>query len=188
MERPVLGYTLATGQVSSLSPSRMDKRQRSCSEMLVSVPGGDLIWLLVLAYASMGICSADCRTANCKKDDVPAEVHVPSVDVPEMNDLAILLGKCAGRIQNVVSVDSLLVAVWGQYRGDPSAIILCVPRTSLEVFGIGFELLSSHIALYVRLRNAGSSKSDPQAARETAGAKLAGACSAGGGVIQFRKR
>lgn len=53
--------------------------------------------------------------------DVPAEVEVPSVYMPEMDDLALSLEKDANWTQDVHSVDHLLVEMWGRYRGELTA-------------------------------------------------------------------
>lgn len=42
-------------------------------------------------------------------DDVPEVVEVPSVDLPDKDNLALLLGKDAGWPYNVDSVDPRLV-------------------------------------------------------------------------------
>lgn len=81
--------------------------------------------------------SADWRSAHGVVADVPAEVEVPSVDMPDMDDLALLLEKDAGWTQYVVSVYLRLVEMCGQYRSELAALKLSVPHTSLEVVKIG---------------------------------------------------
>lgn len=93
----------------------------------------------------MESCHTDWRGAVGEVADVPAEVEVKSVYVPEMDDAALLFEKNAGWTQDVHPVDLRLVDIWGQYRDELSALKLSVPGTPLEVAKIGRELLSSDI-------------------------------------------
>lgn len=79
---------------------------------------------------------------------------VPSVDVSEMDELALLIEKDTGWTQNVDSVNLRLVKIWGQYRGALAALKLSVPRMPLEVVKIGCELFSTSIVLGARLEQA----------------------------------
>lgn len=61
---------------------RVSKHQRSRSKSLVSIPCRDVVWLAVLALASMESCRVDWCSGDGKVRDVPEEVEVPSVDAP----------------------------------------------------------------------------------------------------------
>lgn len=76
------------------------------------------------------------RAASGEAGDVPEELEVPSVDVPEMYNRILLLEKNAGWIQDVGSVNSRLVEMWEKYQGTLVALILSVSRTPLEVVTI----------------------------------------------------
>lgn len=54
-------------------------------------------------------CRADWHAANGEVVGAPTEVEVPPVDVPEMDDLALLLEKDAGWNQDAGFVDPRLV-------------------------------------------------------------------------------
>lgn len=118
MENPFLGY------VSSLPPLRVAKRQRSSSEALVFIIGRDVLWLSGLAYASKESCRAYWRAANGEVTNVLAEAEVPCTDVPDMDDLALLLEKDAGWTQDVGSVDPRRFEMWGEYQGELAALKL----------------------------------------------------------------
>lgn len=96
MENTFLRYNFATGEISSLAPLGMANGQRSASNAFVSIPSRDVVWLLDLAYVSIRSCRADWHAANGQVADVPAEVGNPSVDIAEMDHLALLLEKDAG--------------------------------------------------------------------------------------------
>lgn len=51
----------------------------------------------------------------------------PSVDVPEVDDLALLLEKIVGCIQDVGSVDSRLIETWVLYGDELTALNFSVP-------------------------------------------------------------
>lgn len=126
-----------------------------------------------LSYSSGEIFRADWHTANDEVVDVPAEVEVPSVDVRDVDDLALLLEKYVGWTQDIGSVDHYLVEMSRQYRDELASLKLSAPRTPLEAVKIGRELPSSNIALGVRLGKAESLERDAQAARKAADSKLA---------------
>lgn len=79
----------------------------------MSVPVCNVVWLAALAYASIENCRADWCAGNGELADVTAEVEVPSVGVPEMVGLPLLLKRIAGWTQDVGSVDSSLVWMGG---------------------------------------------------------------------------
>lgn len=64
------------------------------------------------------------------------EVEVPSFDVPNKNDLTLILEDIAGCIQDVDSVDPYPVKMWGQYQVECAALEFSFLRTSLEVVKI----------------------------------------------------
>lgn len=88
---------------------RVANRQRSGLGPLVLVPRRAVVGLLDPASAWMESSRADWSASRCEANDVPAAVESPSAEVPEMDDLAILLVKDAGCTQNVGSVDPRLV-------------------------------------------------------------------------------
>lgn len=100
-----------------------------------------------LAYVSIDSCRAHWRAANCKIVNVPADAETLSVNVQEIEDLALLLEKDAGWTQDDRSVDPHLFQTWGQYRGELPALKSSVLRRPLEVVMIRGELLPSNIAL-----------------------------------------
>lgn len=58
-----------------------------------------------LAYASMVSCHEDLQAANGKIADVPGEAEITTVDVPKMDDLALLFKKTpAGPKMSVPSI------------------------------------------------------------------------------------
>lgn len=60
-----------------------------------------MVSLLELVYASIESCRTDWPAANDEVVDEPTEVKVPSVDVPDQNELASSLEKDAGWTQSV---------------------------------------------------------------------------------------
>lgn len=91
----------------------MTKRQRSAYETFVSAPSLDVVRLPGLAYPAMQSFHMDRSAANGKIVDLLAEVEVPSVVMPEMDDLSVWLEKDVGWTQDVGSVDSRLIDTWG---------------------------------------------------------------------------
>lgn len=69
------------------------------------------------------------------------------MEVPENDELSLLLGKDASWTQDVFSVDPCLVEMWEQYRAELAAFKPSVTLTSLEVVQIDCKLLLSNIGL-----------------------------------------
>lgn len=93
LDYPLLDYDFATVEISSLAPSRVARHQRLGYGDLVSVLGRDVVCWPDLAYASKKSGHADWSAADGKATNVSVVVECTSVDMPEMNDLAILLEK-----------------------------------------------------------------------------------------------
>lgn len=74
-------------------PSRVTKRQRSGSKSLVSVSDRDVVRLQGLSKLSMESCRVACRATNGDTTDVPTDVEVLSINVPEMDSVVLLLEK-----------------------------------------------------------------------------------------------
>lgn len=79
------------------------------------VPDRNTVRITGLAYEGMDSCRADWLAAKGETADVPAEVEVPSVAVPEMHDMAVVVEKVPGKNEDVGSVHRLLAKSCGQY-------------------------------------------------------------------------
>lgn len=71
----------------------------------MSVPDRHVVRWSDLSYASMDSCHVNWRAMSGEANDVSAAVKCPSVDVLEMDDVAVLLEKYADRAQGIGSVD-----------------------------------------------------------------------------------
>lgn len=91
-------------------------------------------------------CRADWRATNGETVDGAAYVNVPSVFVSEMDDLAIFLEEDSGWTKNMGSVDSHIINMWGQYRGEPNTLKFSDLHNPLDDSKIRCKLLSSNIA------------------------------------------
>lgn len=69
-------------------------RSRTRLEALLSIPDRDAVWWPQLMYVLMKRCHVDWCAASCERAEVPAEVEVPSVNVPNMDDIAKFHEKC----------------------------------------------------------------------------------------------
>lgn len=107
------------------------------------------MWLPTLSYASKDSYHADWCAVNGEAvpGDVPVEVTVLSVDVPDVNDHEFLLEINEGCPQNAGSVGVRVVEVWRQYRAELATTHLSIPCASLEVVKINGYLLSASLAL-----------------------------------------
>lgn len=92
-----------------MAPSRVDNRQCSGSESLMIFPSHDAVSWLSLTNTLVESYRADCRTVNVEKTDVSTVVECRRVDLPKIDDLALLVEKGAGSTHDVGSVDHRLV-------------------------------------------------------------------------------
>lgn len=67
--------------------------------------------------------------------------------MPEMDDLAALLEKNAGWMQDTSSIDPRLFEICGLYRGELTALMLSAWSTPLEVVKTRRELFSTNLAM-----------------------------------------
>lgn len=117
----------------------------------MSVPGMDLVCLRVVSYSSMERSCVDWRAKNGVTADVPAAVEGLSVYGSEMDILALLLANVDGCTRDVSSVNLRLVENCGSYDCDYTALKLSVLRTTFRVVKTRREMLSTNLALAVRL-------------------------------------
>lgn len=134
-----------------------------------------------------GDFSADWHAANGEVADVPAEVEVPSVYVPEMDDSGLLLEKEVYWTQDVGSVNLRPTEAWVQYQSELIAIKVSVPRTSFQVVKISCELLSANVARGTPLGQAESREREAQTVREAGHAKFAKANIYANKLVELRK-
>lgn len=121
VEHQFFGYNLGTERgVSSLLPFWVASIQLSGSKALVSAPGGDVMWLPELMYASMESCCADWRASYGEVNNGSAEVEFESVDVPEIDNPTLLLRKDALGLQ--MSATSIFASFRCQNRNKVNSL------------------------------------------------------------------
>lgn len=153
-------------------PSPQAKRQRSGSDVLVSVPGRGVVWLPALAHAPLYICLLLLLLLAVKW--LTSRVSGSHVSWCTSNAWpCLILEKDTGWTQAVGSVDLRLVQNWGQYQSELVAHKLSDPSNPLEVHKIGQEFLSTNISGRAPLENTKSRVREARAAHEAADAKLA---------------
>lgn len=165
-------YKTATREVLSFLPSWDVRCQRSGSDASVPIPDRDFVLVLMLSHKSMRSCTVAWRVSNGRIRDVPEEIGVASVDVPEINDLTLFFGKDSGWSQYVSSIDPCLFKTWVIYQSVLVSSMFSVPRTPIELIENGPEVLPSITELWTSIWKAKTREHDAQAAREVADAKL----------------
>lgn len=71
----------------------MAKQQRSGSEAFLFVSNCNMLWFLGLVLASIESCRTEWCGVNGERTEIPVEIEVPSFDVPEFDNYALLLEK-----------------------------------------------------------------------------------------------
>lgn len=120
-------------------------------------------------------------------NNVLDEPEVLSKDVPDMNDLELLLEKDVDCTQDFGSVDPEIVETWGRYHSEMAAVSFAAPPSFIDIARTGCELLMVNSDLRVRLYKVISSPRGAQTTRKVAESKSVGLSETAGYMAELHK-